>query len=38
MARQSPPAALVRLVEQDEFTSDVVIRTADGIVLVYDCT
>lgn len=29
---------LVSIVEQDEFTNDVVLRWSDGLYLVYDCT
>jgi hypothetical protein len=35
---QRPPRVVERVVVQDEYTHDVVIRYADGVYLVYDTT
>jgi hypothetical protein len=35
---QRPPRLVERVVVQDEYTHDVVIRWADGVYLVYDTT
>ena len=35
---QQPPRLVERVVVQDEYTHDVVIRWADGVYLVYDTT
>ncbi len=35
---QSPPRLVERVVVQDEYTHDVVVRWADGVYLVYDTT
>jgi hypothetical protein len=35
---QGPPAEVVDVVMQDEFTHDVVVRTAAGVFLVFDTT
>ncbi len=34
----SPPRLVERVVVQDEYTHDVVLRWADGVFLVYDTT
>jgi hypothetical protein len=35
---KKPPALIERVVVQDEYTHDVVLRWADGVYLVYDTT
>jgi hypothetical protein len=37
MATQGPDTELARIVDQDEFTNDVIVRLAD-VWLVYDCS
>jgi hypothetical protein len=34
----APTPTLISVVDQDEFTNDVVVRVRDGVYLVYDCT
>ena len=34
----APPRSPLKVLAQDEFTNDVVIRWDDKLVLVYDCT
>lgn len=38
MAAEGGRPQIEHVVEQDEFTNDVVIRESEGVVLVYDCT
>ena len=38
MARVEPQPEIVRIVEQDEYSLDVVLRLEDDIWLVYDCS
>ncbi|MEM7154695.1 MAG: hypothetical protein AAF799_17735 [Myxococcota bacterium] len=38
MAAAGGTPSIVTIIEQDEFTSDVVVRESDGVFLVYDCT
>jgi hypothetical protein len=35
---QKPPRLIQSVVTQDEYTNDVVLPAADGVVLVYDAT
>ncbi len=35
---QTPPLGLAEIVTQDEYTHDVLLPLADGLVLVYDVT
>lgn len=38
MAAAGGRPSIVHVVEQDEYTQDVVIRESEGVFLVYDCT